>query len=432
MSHLDVNDRPGAHADSWYAATATPPGPFAPLDGDARTGVVVVGGGYTGLSAALHLAEAGVDVTLIEAHRVAWGASGRNGGQVHTGQRQPQTWLERHCGATAARHLWNLAEDAKALTERLARTHAPEARWTPGIVQADRSAAAARGTSAEADHMARVYGYDRVEVLDRGAAQSLLGTDRVAGGALDRGGAHLHPLAYGFGLARAAAAAGARLCEGTRVRRLIPGPRPAVETDRGRVSADTVILAAGGYLGGLDPWTAARVMPINNFIVATEPLGVRAPLAQDVAAADDRFVVNYWRQTPDGRLLFGGGESYGARFPSDIAAVVRRPLAALYPDLAEVRVDYAWGGTLAITRSRMPVVGTPAPGVLVAGGYSGHGVAMATLAGRLLAEEAQAPSDGFAALAGVAVPPFPGGPRLRPPLLALAMSWFALRDRLGL
>ncbi len=219
-----------------------------------------------------------------------------------------------------------------------------------------------------------------------------------------------------------------RLHEGTRATRL-DGTR--VGGEGWQVAADHVVLACNGYLGGLAPAVAARVMPINNFIVATEPLGARMPLSRDVAVADDRFVVSYWRQSEDGRLLFGGGESYGYRFPADIAALVRRPLGRIYPGLAQVPITHAWGGTLAVTTTRAPHFARTAPGVLSASGYSGHGVAMAVMAGRLVAEAVRGTGDGFDLMARLPTPPFPGGARLRAPLLALAMGWYALRDRLG-
>jgi gamma-glutamylputrescine oxidase len=198
------------------------------------------------------------------------------------------------------------------------------------------------------------------------------------------------------------------------------------------VTADHVILACNGYLGGLNGKVAARVMPINNFVVATEPLGDDADrvLTRDVGVADSRFVVNYFRLSRDRRLLFGGGESYGYRFP-DIEATVRKPMRQVFPHLADVRIDYAWGGTLAITMKRMPYLARVAPNILSASGYSGHGVGNATQAGQLMAQAVLGESDGFDTMAAVPAPAFPGGAALRSPLLALAMTWYALRDRLG-
>jgi gamma-glutamylputrescine oxidase len=238
---------------------------------------------------------------------------------------------------------------------------------------------------------------------------------------------HLHPLRLVLGLARLAQAAGVRIHELSRAAE-IDG---AVTTADGAVRARHVVLAANGYLGGLAPEVGRRVMPINNFVVATQPLGHRMPLSRPVAVHDDRFVVSYWR--PDGdRLLFGGGESYGYRFPADIAAKVRAPLAQVYPGLADVPITHAWGGTLAITRSRMPHVARLGTGIWSASGYSGHGVAMAVMAGRVLAEAIQGEAGRFDLLSAVPTPDFPGGTAARAPLLALAMTWYALRDRLGI
>lgn len=430
MDILFGNDRPGEYPRSYYAATATPPAPFAPLRGAAKADVCIVGGGYTGLSAALHLAARGYDVVLLEAHRVGFGASGRNGGQVGSGQRLGQGELEGLVGREDARRLWVMAEEAKRLTRRLAR--AQDVAFHPGIAHACRTRGDARHERAEAERLARDYGYEKIETLDRPAIRALIGSRDYVGGTLDRGAGHLHPLAYAFGLARYAASVGARIHETSVVTCIEHGPKVTVRTAQGAVEAGHVILAANGYLRGLAPPVAEKVMPINNFIVATEPLGERAKtlLSENIAVADSRFVVNYWRLSEDGRLLFGGGESFGWKFP-DIVKTVRAPMLRVYPQLRDVRIDYAWGGTLAITRTRLPCFVRLAPNVLSASGYSGHGVAMATMAGRVLAEAVAGASERFDLLAGLPTPDFPGGARWRHPLLVLAMTWFGLRDRLG-
>ncbi|MGY9049240.1 MAG: NAD(P)/FAD-dependent oxidoreductase, partial [Rhodobacterales bacterium] len=275
--------------------------------------------------------------------------------------------------------------------------------------------------------------YDQVKALDRDACFALCPSPDYKGGMLDMGAGHLHPLRFAQGLARAATAAGARIHERSHVQHITKGDPAMVQTDSGRVTARHVILAANGYLGGLERDVAARVMPINNFIVATEPLGDRAQevLTQDVAVADSRFVVNYFRLSDDKRLLFGGGESYGYRFPADIRALVSKPMLKVFPQLRDVKLDYAWGGTLAITMKRMPYLARPAPNVLSASGYSGHGVGTAVHAGQLMARAIQGQAEGFDTMAAVPLPAFPGGPAMRAPLLALAMSWYALRDRIG-
>lgn len=428
MDLLHANDSPGVWPPSWYAATAVKAPHRPALDGDCRADVCIVGAGYTGLSAALHLARAGLSVVVLEAHRAGWGASGRNGGQVGSGQRQDQDWIEARAPGDA-RALWDMAEAAKALVRDLA-ADMPGVDWRPGIAHALRRPAEVAAARRYADRLARDYAYPHIESLEREALAHLLGSTAYAGGELDHGAGHVHPLNLALGLAAAAEAAGATIHEASIVTGMKAGPPARVRAATGTVTADHVILACNGYLGGLEPAVAARVMPINNFIVATEPLGDRAPMTRPVAVADSRFVVNYWRQTPDGRLLFGGGESYGYRFP-DIVATVRRPMLRVYPQLCDARIDHAWGGTLAITVNRMPCFLRVRPHVLSASGYSGHGVAMATMAGRILAQAVQGQAGQFDIMARLPTPRFPGGPALRHPVLVLAMTWFALRDRLG-
>ena len=430
---LTANDRPGEYPPSWYAATAAALAPFPPLAGAVEADVCVVGGGYTGLSAALHLAEAGLDVVVLEAQRVGWGASGRNGGQVGSGQRRGQDWLEAQYGRERARALWDMAEEAKALVRGLVARHAIACDLRPGIIHAAHRASYVAEYHAEAAKLARDYGYDAIEPLDRTGLAALLCSPAYHGGALDRGGAHLHPLNYAIGLARAAAAAGVRVHERSRVTAIGTGDRPEARTREGRVRARFLVLAANGYLGGLAPAVAARVMPINNFIVATEPLGEERALGlirNEAAVADSRFVVNYFRLSADRRLLFGGGESYGWRFPADIAGLVRPRMEAVFPQLRGVRIDHAWGGTLAITVNRMPAFQRLGPAALSVAGYSGHGVALATLAGKLIAEAVAGTAGRFDMLAALPQRDFPGGSRFRWPMLVLAMTWYALRDRL--
>ncbi len=434
LNLLHANDRPGKYPPSWYAATATPGVHYPTLQGGLRADVCIIGGGYTGLSAALHLAEAGRSVVLVEAQRVGFGASGRNGGQLGSGQRQDQEALEAMMGAEDARHLWALGEEAKDLVKDLIAKHKIDCHLKPGVAWTATSTRDARHLQDYGRHLVDRYGYDQIEILDREACHALCPSPAYRGGILDHGAGHLHPLNFALGLARAAAAAGAQIFERSEVFAIEEGESIEVRTGEGTVRADHLILACNGYLGGLNPKVAARVMPINNFIAATEPLGDAAArvLTRDVAVADSKFVVNYFRLSQDGRLLFGGGESYGYRFPSDIAAKVRKPMVEIFPHLKDVKIDYAWGGTLGITMKRLPYLARVSPRILSASGYSGHGVGTATHAGRLLAEAVAGQSAGFNTMARIPTTPFPGGPRMRSPLLVLAMTWFALRDRLGI
>ena len=433
MNLLHINDKTGEYPPSYYAATATPFAAQPTLQGEVQADVCIIGGGYTGLSAALHLAEQGYSVVLLEAHRLGFGASGRNGGQVGSGQRQDQDWLEAAAGKTAAQQMWSMAEEAKALVKSLISTHDMPVTFHHGVATACWHDADLQSSLRSAEKLERDYGYSGLERLDQQAIGGLIGSKVFKGGVIDRGAGHVHPLNFALGLAKAAQATGARLFERSEVVEIAQGPKPLVRTAQGQVRADQVILACNGYLGGLDAKVAARVMPINNFIVATEPLGAAAAeiLSQNIAVADTKFVVNYWRLSDDNRLLFGGGESYGYRFP-DILKTVRKPMLAIYPQLADAKIDYAWGGTLAITTNRMPCFTRPAPNILSASGYSGHGVAMATMAGKVLAATVAGQSAQFDLLATLPQRGFPGGAALRWPLLLLAMTWYGLRDRLGL
>lgn len=433
MNLLYSNDRPGTYPPSWYAATTPAPEPLAPLGGETRADVCVIGAGFTGLSAALHLARRGHDVVLLEAHRVCFGASGRNGGQLGSGQRIEQTAVEKLVGRDDAARLWALAEDAKALVKDLIARHGIECDLRPGVAHLGFTRREMADEHRYAEFLSGRYGYEAIEKLDRDAAQALCPSPKYVGGILDMGAAHLNPLAFAFGLARAAREAGVRIFEMTEVHRIDRGAPAVVRTGQGLVRADRVVLACNGYLGGLDRSVAARVMPINNFVIATEPLGEAANrvLTRDVAVADTRFVINYFRLSPDRRLLFGGGESYGYRFPRDIAATVRKPMTEIFPHLADVGIDYAWGGTLAITMKRLPYLARLAPNILNASGYSGHGLGTATHAGKLMADAIAGEAEGFDTMARIPTSPFPGGAGLRTPILALAMTWFSLRDRLG-
>jgi len=432
MNLLYSNDTQGAFPRSWYAATAHERTPAPQLRGDAAADICVVGGGFTGLSAALHLAERGYSVALIEAHRVGFGASGRNGGQLGSGQRVEQTDLEKMVGDAEARKLWELAENAKDLVKQLISKHNIDCDLKPGIAHATFSASETAHEHAYVEHLQSRYGYDQITALSEEALRTLCPSPRYKGGSLDMGAAHLHPLNYALGLARACEKAGVTFYENTHVHHIEDGAKVTVRCDTGRVLADHVILAANGYLGGLNRRVAGRVMPINNFIAATEPLGEDAVrvLTKDIAVADSKFVVNYFRLSSDNRLLFGGGESYGYKFP-DIDKTVRKPMIDIYPHLKDIRFDYTWGGTLAITMKRLPYLARLAPNILSASGYSGHGVGTATQAGKLMADAIAGEATGFDTMARIPNTPFPGGAALRTPLLTLAMTWYALRDRLG-
>ncbi|WP_439137220.1 NAD(P)/FAD-dependent oxidoreductase [Roseicyclus sp.] len=432
MNPLYRNDTRGEHAPSWYAASL-PPEPLRPeLQGAHRADVVIIGAGYTGLWAALTLARAGRKVMLLEAHRVGFGASGRNGGQVQSGFNKPQSWLESRLGQSTARALWDMSEAAKDQLRDFCTTHAPEAAFRPGLAHGEYRLADLDHLRAEADHMAHHYGQD-ITIMERAAFGALVKSPLYVGGGFDPSGGHLHPLAYARALARAAEAAGAVIYETTEVLSVTPGAKIVLTTPKGQVTAGHVIVAGNGYLPNILPAVNARVMPINSFIAATDPLPDRWQdvLADDIAVSDSKFVVNYYRFSAERRFLFGGRESYSIAYPRDIKTALVARMLRLFPQLAGVGITHVWGGALGITMSRLPHVAQVAPNIISGAGFSGHGVALSGMAGRVMAQAVMGQEDGLTTLAALPVGRFPGGAGLRAPILTLAMTWFALRDRLG-
>ncbi|MEM0946044.1 MAG: FAD-binding oxidoreductase [Pseudomonadota bacterium] len=433
MDTLYRNDVRGTFPSSWYAASVDVPALRPNLDSDVRADVCVIGAGFTGLSAALALASRGYTTVVLDAHRAGFGASGRNGGQVGSGYNKSQRWLEAELGGTAARALWDMAEAAKVqLRDHVAR-FAPEARFRAGVAHGAYSASEARMLAEEAEFLAKTYNYDQSEPLNRSDMQDLVKSPLYQGGLIDRGAGHIHPLRHALGLASAAEAAGTRIYEMTEATRVQDGSPCKVATPAGTVTADHVIFAGNGYLPDLEVQVTSRVMPINSFIAATEPLDdPRAVLAEDIAAADSKFVVNYYRMSEDGRFLFGGRESYGLGFPTDIQTALIRRMHRLFPQLRGVGISHVWGGTLGITMTRLPLVARFGQNTLNASGFSGHGVALSGFAGTVMAEAIAGQSERFDILSKLPIPTFPGGKAVRAPLLTLAMTWYSMRDRLGL
>ncbi|MGR7995056.1 NAD(P)/FAD-dependent oxidoreductase [Xanthobacter sp. ZOL 2024] len=425
--------RPMAHPASWYVATANAIPSYPALQGETRADVCVLGGGYTGLSAALHLAEAGFDVVLLEASQVGSGASGRNGGQIHSGQRRHQDYLEAELGLDDARKLWELAEDSKTLLRDLIARHNISCDLTDGLILADHKRHYVAESHAYARHLQDTYGYDAMEPLDEAQVRALVGSPGYYGGVYDHGGGHLHPLNFTLGLAAACTRAGVRLHEHTRVSGFEDWHGVTLTTDTGATVKASFLLECGnGLMDGLDHRVDEHVMSICNYIAATEPLGERAAgiIADGAAVADSRFVVNYFRLSRDGRLLFGGGESYRRNLHGNVPQFVRPFMLRVFPQLADVRIDYGWGGVLGITLTRLPFVRRMSDHVLVSAGYSGHGVALAPLFGKILAEAVRGQIERFDLLEKLPVPRFPGGTALRYPLLVAGLSYYALRDRL--
>ncbi|MPZ09601.1 MAG: FAD-dependent oxidoreductase [Kiloniellaceae bacterium] len=419
---------------SYYLATAKGLTAAPALQGEHRCDVCVVGGGYTGVATALHLAERGYAVILLEARRIGWGASGRNGGQLSGGQRlDPQT-MAQLVGPAHARRLWDLGEEAKNLVKQRIVEHAIDCDLKLGHISAGFKPGHAKTLQEHADFLQQIYGYPHIRSLSREELRRLVASDRYYGGSFDADSGHLHPLNYVLGLARAAREAGAAIYEMTPALAIVRRDgKPGVSTPEGSVRADHLVLACNAHLGALEPRIASTIMPINNFIIATEPLGAaraHSLIANDAAVADSKHVIDYYRLSADGRLLFGGGESYRMRYPRDIAGIVRRCMLKVFPQLADVAIDYAWGGKVAITMNRLPAFGRLDGDVFYAQGFSGQGVALTTLAGKLIAEAVAGQAERFDILAQIPTPRFPGGTLLRWPSLVAGMLYYALRDKL--
>jgi len=417
---------------SWYAASAAPLPEQPVLEGAVQADVCILGAGYTGLTAALELAEAGYRVVVVEAQRVGWGASGRNGGQAIVGYGCEQDTLERLLGPEQARLLFDLSREAMdRLRGRIAR-HRIDCDWRDGHAHVPIRPRQERALRAGIVEMAQRYDYP-LEWWDRARLRRELASDRYLGAMYDPASGHLHPLEYCRGLARAALAAGVRIYEQSPVVELVQGAKPVLRTARGQATGDFAVLAGNAWLRGIAPELESRVMPVGTYIAATAPLGeagARGLIRNDMAVADVNWALDYFRLSRDHRLLFGGRASYSSYPPPNLRAVMQRRIRTVFPQLGEVPVDYLWGGYVDISLNRAPHWGRMGGNVYFAQGFSGHGVATTGLAGRLLAEAITGQSRRLDAFARIPHAPFPGGRLLRMPLLVAAMSWYRLRDAL--
>jgi gamma-glutamylputrescine oxidase len=422
-----------AHIESYYAASANPTPAYPPLTGETRVDVCVVGGGISGCSTALHLAQRGYRVALLESHRIGWGASGRSGGQAIIGFASGQQKLVQQVGFENARRMWDISIEGLRLLGELVETHSIDCDLHWGHMQVavkDRQRAELRHDLEEAGDR---YGYHQLRYLERDAVQSLLATKRYIAGVYDSGSGHLHPLNYTLGLADAARKAGAQIYENTTVTQLkLADPAMAI-TPAGRVNAKFVVLCCNAYGQPLVPGLRSRIMPVGTYIVATEPLGearITELIRENVAVSDINFVLDYFRRSADHRLLFGGRVSYSGRDAFNTAEATRKRMVRVFPQLKDARIEYAWGGYVDITMNRAPDFGRVAPNVYYLQGFSGHGIALTGIAGKLVADAIAGQAERFDLFAQLEHRDFPGGPLLRTPALILAMMWYRMRDLL--
>lgn len=423
------------HAPSYYAASANRALEFAPLQGEQEADVCIVGGGFSGLNTAIELAERGLSVVLLEAHRVGWGASGRNGGQLIRGVGHDVEQFQPVLGAEGVDALKRMGFEAVDIVRQRIERYAIDCDLTWGYCDLATKPRHVEGFVAEQVDLERLGYRHSLRLVPENGMHKVIGSDRYLGGLIDMGSGHLHPLNLALGEAAAAQSLGVWLFEGSAVERIDYGPKVCVHTAQGSVRAGQLVLAGNAYLGDLNPTLAGKVLPAGSYIIATEPLPEalrRELLPQNMAVCDQRVALDYFRLSVDGRLLFGGACHYSGRDPKDITAYMQPKMLQVFPQLRGIDIDYRWGGMIGIGANRLPQIGRLAdqPNVYYAQAYSGHGLNATHLAGRLLAEAISGQIQGrFDLFARVPHPTFPGGQRLRSPLLALGMLWYRLKDQ---
>ena len=422
------------HVASYYAATVNDTTRHAPLDSTITVDVCVIGGGLTGISTALNLAERGHSVAVLEASKVGWAASGRNGGQLIAGFACGIDAFAQYLPEEDVKRIWALGQETLDIVRMRVEKHRIDCDLTSGYLTAANKPRDVDALRHARDDAATRFGYDRLRYIERDALGQYVQSSRYLGGLFDPDSGHLHPLNYTLGLARAASAAGARIFEDSCVIALRrENGHHVVQTERGTVHAQFVVLACNTYLNTLAPAVARKIMPVGTYVVATEPLGearARALMPAQAAICDTRFALDYFRPAPDGRVLWGGKVSYSTRAPRHLGKAMRRDMLKTFPQLADVKIDYAWGGFVDITMNRAPHFGRIEPTIYFAQGFSGHGVNTTGLAGKLIAEAIDGQASRFDLFGKIRHRDFPGGATLRTPALVLAMAWYRMKDLL--
>jgi glycine/D-amino acid oxidase-like deaminating enzyme len=424
------------HIASYYAASAGTPPERSPLTGAISADVCVIGGGFTGVNTALELAERGVSVVLLEAQRIGWGASGRNGGQLIRGLGHDVSGVERWVGKEGVHYLEQAGFESVDIVRQRVQKYGIDCDMRWGYCDLANTPAHFKGLQEEQQTLA-AQGYPHeVRLVEKDALSQVVGSSVYQGGLIDMGSGHLHPLKLILAEARLAEEMGAVIHEASPVQRIVHGPQIQVFTDRGQVTANRIVLACDAFLNKLEPALTGKLLPAGSYVIATEPLGeerARSLIPQNMALCDQRVALDYYRLSADNRLLFGGACNYSGRDPKNIADYMRPKMERVFPQLKGVGIDFQWGGMIGISANRFPQIGSVAnkPNVYYAQGYSGHGLNVTHFAARVLAQ-AIADNDSRAVDLFARVPhrTFPGGELLRSPLLALGMMWYRLKELL--
>ncbi|WP_435607923.1 NAD(P)/FAD-dependent oxidoreductase [Pseudomonas knackmussii] len=418
---------------SYYAASANPVPARPELQGETETDVCIIGAGYTGLSTALFLLENGFKVTVLEAAKVGFGASGRNGGQIVNSYSRDIDVIERTVGPKQAQLLGQMAfEGGRIIRERIAKYNIQCDLKDGGVFAA--LSAKQMGHLESQKKLWERFGHTQLELMDAKRMREIVATDSYVGGMLDMSGGHIHPLNLALGEAAAVESLGGVIHEQSPAVRIDRGANPVVHTPKGRVKAKFVVVAGNAYLGGLVPELASKSMPCGTQVITTEPLSAelaKTLLPQDYCVEDCNYLLDYYRLTGDNRLIFGGGVVYGARDPSNIEAIIRPKMLKVFPQLKNVKIDFAWTGNFLLTLSRLPQVGRIGDNIYYSQGCSGHGVTYTHLAGKVLAEALRGQAERFDAFADLPHYPFPGGRMFQVPFSAIGAWYYSLRDKLG-
>jgi len=425
--------------NSYYTDSVNDHSSYQALDGDDSADVCVVGGGLAGLSTAIELADRGYSVIVLEAETVGWGASGRNGGQIIAGLACEQAVIEKHLGLEAAREAWNVTIEALDLVHERVRRFDIDCDLVDGFLGVSVGARKGAALRDWYETMAKRYGYDAdAEWIDSNDLSRWIDSPRFHNGYYDRRSGHLHPLNYTLGLARAARSLGVRICEHTPVRTMTRGEPAVLHADRGCVTARYVVLAGNMYLPEVAPKLAPalsrRIMPVGTYVVGTEPLDpalVSSLIPSKAAVCDTNFVLDYFRFSADNRMLFGGRVSYSTMTPPNLNEDMHKRMKLVFPQLGDAKVEYSWGGFVDITMNRAPDFGRESSNILYLQGFSGHGVALTGMAGKMAAEAISGQAERFDLMSRIPHHDFFGGKLLRTPALVLGMTWYRLRDVLG-
>lgn len=422
-----------AHTGSYYAASANDTQQRPTLDSQISTEVCVIGAGYTGLSTALHLAEKGFKVVVLEASRIGFGASGRNGGQIINSYSRDIDFIERHYGPTTGKELGKMAFEGSRIMRRFIDQYNIQCDLKQGGVFAACNAKQMEELESKKT-LWESHGHQGLELLSADSIQNHVGTQRYVGGLLDHTGGHIHPLNLALGEAAALESLGGVIYEASPAIKIEEGDKPKVHTANGCISANFVMVAGNAYLGGLIPKLQQKAMPCGTQIITTEPLSQETQqrlLPSDHCIEDCNYLLDYYRLSGEGRLIYGGGTSYGAREPGKVEALILPKMLKTFPELGNVKIDYAWTGNFLLTLMRLPQFGRVGTNIYYAQGYSGHGLTCTHLAGRVISDAIQGQAESFDVFSRLPQPPFPGGRALRIPFIAMGAWYYNLRDQLG-